>query len=131
MNSSDLNKFLLGNLSSKEIEILIEEEVENYSLLMKKKGSSIALNIYEDQEIFIDTKQIKRLLEETLSGNLSNIYFAYICDCLTLGERTRFKNKKIVDIIFDSADPEINGGYKSNEDLKQMLAHLNEGCRTL
>lgn len=127
MNSSELNKFLSGDLSGKELQILIEQEVTNYAELMKMKGASISLNFYEDQEVFINIKSITRLLQETLTENLSNIHLAYICDCITLGEKVHFETEKINDIIFNIADPEVHGGYKSKADLEQTLAYLISG----
>ncbi len=94
---------------------------------MKKKGASISLSFYEDQEVFINIKSITRLLQETLTENLSNIHLAYICDCITLEEKVHFENEKINDIIFNIADPEVHGGYKLKIDLEQTLAYLISG----
>jgi hypothetical protein len=68
---------------------------------------------------------MKRLLNETLVGHLTAIHLAYICDCLTLLENITFENDLIQDIIFSIADPEINGGFKNNKDLEEIIKKLN------
>lgn len=91
---------------------------------MEKVGLRISLIFDEDEELLLNDTSIKKLLQETLSGSLSNVDLAYICDCLTLGERVDYESEEAKNIIFEIADPEINGGYKSDEELKSMINAL-------
>jgi hypothetical protein len=75
----------------------------------------------EDEEVIIDNSAIRKLLQETIDGSLSSIALAYICDCLTLGEKVDFKNEEAQDIVYQIADPEINGGFKTEVELKQLM----------
>jgi hypothetical protein len=84
------------------------------------------LRFTEDQDIVLRKSSIKKLLDETYQGNLSNIDLAYICDCLTLGERVEFENEVLKEMIFELADPEINGSFKTSEEIEILLDVLNK-----
>ena len=121
MKASDLN-LLLHDLSTTDtFKQLIQEEVSSYSKLMEKKGSNIPLIFDEDEEIILDRSAIRKLLVKTSLGKLTNVDLAYICDCLTLSEKVDFKDEKTQNIVFEIADPEINGGYKSNIELRRLI----------
>ncbi|HEV7349852.1 hypothetical protein [Telluribacter sp.] len=124
MKSSELNKFLYTGLGGDDFKALIENEAASYGQLMEKVGLRISLIFDEDEELLLNDTSIKKLLQETLSGSLSNVDLAYICDCLTLGERVDYESEEAKNIIFEIADPEINGGYKSDEELKSMINAL-------
>lgn len=99
-------------------------EIEDYSKLMTKRGSSIPLYFFEDKELFCMRYFIMTLLDKTIIGELNNVQLAYICDCLTIGEKVSFENESIEDIIFGILDPEINGGYKSIHELTLIKSSL-------
>ena len=121
MKASDLN-LLLHDLSTTDtFKQLIQEEVSSYSKLLEKKGSNIPLIFDEDEEIILDCFAIRKLLVKTSIGKLTNVDLAYICDCLTLSEKVDFKDEKTRNIVFGIADPEINGGYKSNIELRRLI----------
>ena len=121
MKASDLN-LLLHDLSTTDtFKQLTQEEVSSYSKLMEKKGSNIPLIFDEDEEIILDRSSIRKLLVKTSLGKLTNVDLAYICDCLTLSEKVDFKDEKTRNIVFGIADPEINGGYKSNIELRRLI----------
>ena len=121
MKASDLNRLLNGLSTGVYLKQSIHREVSTYSELMKKQGSSNPVIFDEDEDIILDSAGIKNLLQETLSGRLSSVDLAYICDCLTLGEKVDYIDESIKEIIFEIADPEINGGFKSDNELKKIL----------
>ena len=121
MNASDLNDTLNGITSGKTLAEIISKEVEIYKLLFQKKGSSISLYFNEDKVITLSSSSIKKLLNETYNGNLSNVHLAYICDCLTLGEKVVYESEFLENLIFSLADPEINGGFKKPEEISNLL----------
>ena len=121
MNASDLNETLNGITSGKTLAEIISKEVEIYKLLFQKKGSSISLYFNEDKVITLSSSSIKKLLNETYNGNLSNVHLAYICDCLTLGEKVVYESEFLENLIFSLADPEINGGFKKPEEISSLL----------
>ncbi len=117
----------MGVSSSDNLKKIIQEEVSSYSKLLQKKGSTIPLLFNEDEEIILDNSAVKRLLQETLSGRFSNVDLAYICDCLTLGEKVLINDERTKDIIFEIADPEINGGFKSDFELRDIIDGIDAG----
>ena len=121
MKASDLNKLLIGFLTGDKLHQSIQEEVSSYRELIEKIGSVNPLIYYEDAEITLDRYKIEKLLMTTLSGKLTNVDLAYICDCLTLAEKVHFSDNITEDIVFAIADPEINGGFKSDSELRYLL----------
>jgi hypothetical protein len=126
MNTSDLESALNSDSFEQTLADKIHNEVEKYKLLLKKTGSSIPLRFNEDKGIILKYSSIKKLLRATQEGKLSNVHLAYICDCLTLGERVVFESEEVKEIIFDLADPEINGGFKTPEEIAYLLNNLNK-----
>jgi hypothetical protein len=124
MKSSDINSFFNSVISTEVLKEILKIDVENYDTLLKKRGSSINLNLTEDEEILITENRLNFLLQKVLNGELTNIHLAYICDCLTLCENINFENETINEIIFDIADPEINGGFKSKKEIEQLILLL-------
>jgi hypothetical protein len=126
MKSSELNMFLYTSFTGADFKALIENEAASYRKRMEKKGSSISLIFDEDEELLLNEASIRKLLKETLSGSLSNVDLAYICDCLTLGERVDYDSEEAKNTVFELADPEINGGYKSSEELQRMIDNFTD-----
>jgi hypothetical protein len=124
MKSSDLNKLLAGTISAGEFKAAIQDESSVYKKLMEIKGSTIPLKFLEDEEIILGNSDINLLIQEALAGNLITEQLSYICDCLTLGEMVSFENQLVEDIIYEFADPEINGGYKSKTELVKIADRL-------
>ena len=61
-----------------------------------------------------------------LTGSLNTMELAYICDCLTLGERVTYSDGKLKDIIFEIDDPEINGGFSTISEIEVLINQLNK-----
>ena len=126
MKSSDLYNTLTSNKTAEALAKTISQEVAGYALLMTKRGASNPLYFDEDMELILTKSSILKLLSETHLGNLTSIDLAYICDCLTLGERVIFDNESVEDIICELADPEINGGFRSPEEILSLLTKLEK-----
>ncbi len=124
MKNRDLNKLLDDKFTVDNFKAIIDEEVKNYGRLMNKKGSTIDLRLYEDEEIILDKHKFKKLLDFVIEGRLSNIHLAYICDCLTLADKLR-TDEETKNFIIKISDPEINGGYMDKETLKVMVSIIN------
>jgi hypothetical protein len=105
---------------------LLADEITTYGTLIKKMGAGIPLIFNEDEAIAIDHVWLKGLLKEVLTGSLNTMELAYICDCLTLGERVTYSDGKLKDIIFEIADPEINGGFSTISEIEVLINQLNK-----
>jgi hypothetical protein len=126
MKASDVNSLIKGISKGADLQKAIHGEVSTYANLMKKKGSRIPLVFEEDETITLNYSAIERLLKETLSSRLSNVDLAYICDCLTMGEKVKYTDEKVQDVVFEIADPEINGGFESDIELWQLIENCKE-----
>jgi hypothetical protein len=124
MTSRDLNKLLDDKFTVENFKATIADEVENYGRLMNKKGSTIDLRLYEDEEITLDKPKFKKLLDFVIAGRLSNNHLSYICDCLTLADKLT-TDEETKDLILEISDPEINGGYMDKETLTDMVSRVN------
>ncbi len=125
MNSSVINLFLVDRLSGFDLYKRIEGEVSEYSASMAKSGSTVNLYFSEDETIYLDKGALVKLLSEVLHGNVSPQSLAYMCDCFTLSERIEYENEPIKNLVFEIADPEIDGGFKSNSELQEILRKIN------
>lgn len=124
MKTSDLCDYINCLISGETLAGFISDEIEVYKSLFQKKGTSIPLNFTEDKNIILNKSSVCKLLNDTHDGHLSNIHLAYICDCLTLGENVTFENEVIEEIIIQIADPEINGGFKSPDEISELIDKL-------
>jgi hypothetical protein len=124
MKSSIINLFLQKKILLDSFKEAFNSEVKEYERLLKITGSTIPLYLEEDEELYISKIGFIHLLEQFSSENLSTIYLAYICDCLSLAEDLRCENEELKEIIFELADPEINGGYKSGGEIKTIILKI-------
>lgn len=124
MTAKDLNNLLTGRLSPKSFVESIKSEVQNYQHLMSKRGSTIDLILVENEIIEIDTSKLSKLLNLVVDNQLTNVHLAYICDCLSLSDEVCMTDNKIKDIVFRLADPAINGGFVSKQEILELLDNL-------
>ncbi|AWA30962.1 hypothetical protein HYN48_13230 [Flavobacterium magnum] len=126
MNASTLNKFLKDKSKVSLLKAEIDAEVSEYKKLMEKIGSSISIYFHEDESTFLNTYGLLNLINQTINGYLKDPELNYICDCLTLAENVEFENEKIKEIVFEIADQEIWGNYKSVDELKAITKILQK-----
>jgi uncharacterized membrane protein len=124
MTSREFNRLLDDIVSAEYFKVSISDEVENYKRLMKKLGSSITLQLVENEKIVLNKTKFKRLLGMVNSGQLSNVHLAYICDCLSMANDLT-ADDITSDIIHELADPEINGGYADEETIMELMRRLS------
>ncbi len=124
MKTGELNRLLNDKLTVEDFKASVTDDVENYRKMMTKTGSTIELRLDEDEEVVLDILKFRKLLDFVIEKRLSNIHLAYICDCLTLADKLT-ADEKTNDLIFQLADPEINGGYADKETLTYMVSKIN------
>ena len=117
MKTSTLKSYFENRIAFSDLIDSIHAEVMMYSDRMKHPGSTIPLNFVEDEQMHVTRNDFRRLLNDFAVSETSTVALSYICDCLTLAERISHSDNALSEMIFDIADPEINGGYKSGLEL--------------
>jgi hypothetical protein len=106
----------LSNLLRKELspEIFLSEfipEFSDYENKLDIKGSSITLDVIEDEKIIISVSDIKKLCELFIENKLNNNHLCFIADALQLCDLVDFKEEEVSDYVDELTDPEINGVF--------------------
>lgn len=110
MKSSTIKKLFEGLLSYKDFFSMIEHEVNEYSSLSQKIGSTIPIHLDEDLEKFsVGPKDIESLCFAFLNNEISSYELSYLADALTLSEKITFKNENLIEVLEQLTDPETNG----------------------
>ena len=110
MKASELNNYFDNVLSLEVFFEKLRPEVSEYISKMPKRGSSIPIYFEEDQEVNFANIKLRKLLIEISLENYNLNTLAYICDCLTVGEKIHYTDPISTEIIFDLADNEMCAG---------------------
>ena len=120
MNLSSIKKLLNKKITIDSFNEEVASELEKYSNLKMKKGSSLPIHIIEDIETSITTNEIKVLLVLFIQKQISDVTIEYICDCLIMAEDVTY-DSKVSDILFNFSSPEINGTITIDKAKKAIL----------
>jgi hypothetical protein len=124
MKTSILKAYFNREISLADFIKSIEAEVATYKTQMAKTGYTIPLIFHEDDELILSRSSFKVLLEDFVINNTTRVALSYICDCLTLAQKVDFVDEDLKETVFDLADPEINGGYKTQSEIKSIVQNL-------
>ena len=124
MNATDFNLFLGGKISPDKFRALINTQITNYLKQITNKETTMDLHFLEDESIHLDALKFKALLNLIVSGELSNVHLAYICDCFAMADKVTFETDQIKEFVFELADPEINGGFRQMKELELMASKI-------
>lgn len=111
MKLSSLSKLLNEYISP---EVFLGEfltEFSDYESKLDIKGSSITIDVIEDEEIVISFADIKKLCELFIQGKLNKNHLCFIADALQLCDLVDFEEEGIFDYVAELTDPEINGVF--------------------
>jgi hypothetical protein len=86
---SDLNRF----------KPLLEEEVKEYQLKHKKRGSSIEIKLDEDCDFYFSNMHLINLCQLYINENLSKFEVSYISDALLLSSKVIFQSELVEDVL--------------------------------
>ena len=93
----------------------IKKEVDEYSSLLKKPGSSIPIYATQDTFLRFGHSDLIMLCKAYIDGTLHENYIHYIMDVLSLSEQVEFESEELSDLSSSLADPEINGFLTHDE----------------
>ena len=111
MKLSSLSKLLNEYISP---EVFLGEfitEFSDYENKLDIKGSSITLDVIEDEEIAISFADIKKLCELLIQDKLNKNHLCFIADALQLCDLVDFEEEGVFDYVAELTDPEINGVF--------------------
>ncbi len=120
MKLSSIGALLKGQMSSAEFKFEIFEEIGRYSSALKKPGGSVPINVEEDQDIIVRSKDVSVLCVLYVSGMLSSIEISYLADALQLSERVDFSDDDVGSYIDEMTDSEVNGVFTKERALEIM-----------
>jgi hypothetical protein len=121
VTSTDILSYFEGQISAKEFSDRISDDVLTYSKGLSKKGSSIPLNFNDDRDILIKSEDLGKILGDILTLNFTPLELAFVCDCFTLSDRVEYFDEDVEELVYGFADPEINGGIKTVNEIKDIL----------
>lgn len=111
MKLSSLSKLLNEYISP---EVFLGEfitEFSDYENKLDIKGSSITIDVIEDEEIVISFADIKKLCELFIQDKLNKNHLCFIADALQLCDLVDFEEEGVFDYVAELTDPEINGVF--------------------
>ncbi|MFQ5963915.1 MAG: hypothetical protein ACE5KZ_06495 [Candidatus Scalinduaceae bacterium] len=126
MKLSKLKKYLRCNLAISEFKTSIKDEIKHYEKLAKKKGSSIPIDVVEDDELSIDKEDISKICDDYINEDLSVSEISYISDAMQLSEKIYIENNYLLDFIFEMSDPEVNGLFTKERALEIIKKICNK-----
>ena len=126
MKLSKLDYLLKNKISLEEFEQDIRNEVSEYEKKLKKKGSSIMINVIEDASMVISRESILKLKDYYISKKMDGYEILYIADCLTLSDTISYENKELEELIEKLSNLETKGKIDKNE----ILSILSPATRS-
>lgn len=86
-------------------EIHCEELLRHLSRL-KKKGASAPIILTGEEHIFVNKKNLHRVIDYAAAGSISKELLSYLLDALSLDGNTKFANDELREVVLDLADSE-------------------------
>jgi hypothetical protein len=83
----------------------IREEVDEYTSLLKKVGSSVPIYATQDAFLKVGHNELTMLCKAYLDGVLKENYVYYIIDVLQLSEQVEFESEELFEIAAGLTDP--------------------------
>jgi hypothetical protein len=115
MKLSDLKNLFANPDSIESFKEIIKDEVDEYTSLLKKAGSSVPIYATQDAFLKVGHNDLIMLCKAYVDGTLGENYVNYIIDVLQLSEQVEFESEELVDIAAGLTDPEINGPLTHDE----------------
>jgi hypothetical protein len=119
MKISIIAKLLNNEIDVFKFKEIINNEILEYSNLLKKKGSSISIFLIEDDNILIKSRDFNFLCNLFLEDKLDNYEILYIMDALSLSSNIQFENEKIRESVEEFGFTE-NGNLSKDSVRKYM-----------
>jgi hypothetical protein len=120
MKLSEIKNCLNQSEISTNFRIELEKEILEIS--KQNKGNSYPIILIEDCSFNFTIKELKSLCLLFFTEKLTNRTLEYIVDALLLSENVKFETEKIINMIEEMTDPEVNGVFSLNDAKKIILS---------
>lgn len=109
MKKESLNRFFTGDITASHLTSEISNEVQEYSIALKKKGSSSPVYLSGDGLTIITSQNVLKLLDAFHTNALKEIELNYIVDALVLSDELLIESEAVEDVLHSLTDPDVNG----------------------
>ncbi len=100
MKTSDLIKFLHGNLDAKALQFRISKEVDEWVVLLAKRGSSAPISLLGPAEsTTVTSTAIANLLDALLTSELTPAAFSYVVDAMLMSGSFSWPDNQVRDLV--------------------------------
>lgn len=123
MRSSDLKNLFAGKIDVLSFKKLVGEEVIQYERLHAKKGSSIPIELIENEKLFFGKHEFLFLCESYIVEALNKFEISYITEAILLSTNVEFENgliEEYLDLFSYLEDDE----RLSKEDILKMIDEI-------
>jgi hypothetical protein len=87
------------------------KDFEERRPLLAKRGSVMPVRVTEDADVAVSGREVARLCNHFIGGQLDVVELAYVADVLQLSERVTFADEETSEYISEFTDPEVNGPF--------------------
>jgi len=88
MKLTSISEFLSGKTTALQLKVQIEPDIAKYKNTVQKIGASSPIYLVEDlQNLIVGNKEVLRLCESYLNGDLNDYELNYIAEALLLSNK--------------------------------------------
>ena len=110
MNLKELKRFLDGDIELAALRSEYEKEVGEYEAALKKRGSSAAVVVANDDfSRPLKSEDLRKLCNCYLDGEISEVELDYLANVLEMSDSFEPASSDVSDALFRLSSPEING----------------------
>jgi len=97
MKISDLKNLFSGQITFASFQDLLKVRLSSYEKSHDIKGSTIPIEVIEDDVLFFGVEEFKFLLQAYRDEKLTKVEVAYIADAISLSSKVKFESDGIQD----------------------------------
>ncbi len=110
MNLRELKRFLDGDIELAALRSEYQKEVGEYEAALKKRGSSAAVVVTNDDfSRPLECEDLRKLCSCYLNGEIAEVELDYLANVLELSDSFEPASSDVSDALFRLSSPEING----------------------
>ena len=111
MKLSDIGHLLADAAGPGEFRAANAANIEERRAQVTKRGSVVPVHLTEDADLELSSRDVAKLCNLFIAGNLDAVELAYVADALQLSDRVTWSEEGVADYIAEFTDPEVNGAF--------------------